>query len=142
MKKHILIGLIVIAVLLSGCAKGYKKLSSEQQQIVDAFYTNRSMWDVPVVEYSTKASGENVIRNISFTSYEGNVCLQVQYALDSSASRIVSKYFVYRDGSVELVNTKLAEIMGHSIGKVWYTTWSESEKKDFMAEKLLDYYKK
>ena len=82
----------------------------------------------------------DVIRNIRFRTRDGDICLQVEYALDFSGSEIVNKYFVYHDGHVELSDTELAFVMGGTIGKSWYTSWSESEKKDYMAEKLIEYY--
>lgn len=140
------IGLILLScIMLCGCgssrSKGYDALSAEQKKIVDDLYLARDTWEITDITYGgVRVTGEEWLRSVSIVSCGGGIGLRVTYSINPANDELVRVTYSYQNGVVQKYDTDYAVMQGKSWSKSWYTSWSETEKKDYLAQLLLDFH--
>lgn len=137
--------LVSIAGLFCGCAQDpvtYASLSEEEQAVVDFIYQNRGVWN-------SSACG-----SLSFTDVDGKPCL-FTFSLESQQSRYEfcgwRRWYSYNMSAqtIEEYDSKYVFYSGYKPSEgtpidltytpSWDNRWSESEAKDYIAQKYYNY---
>jgi hypothetical protein len=125
----VLIGLCACEAQQTETAVTYDTVSEEEQEVVDFILKKSSVW-------ATDCTGA------SFTKYDGRVAFAAMYYKQINASEYAgwTKWYYFDVNNATLVEYD-SQYRDYSMpggtytyDQTWYSSWSQEEKKDYLAQ--------